>query len=120
MALENTAPELAADFVDQGIVLTGGGALLHRLDEALALSTGVPVMVATDPLLCVARGPAKRLRIPDMPACSPPPDILGAGWCGSTPTIRDPNLSRSMAILLPSPHIISIACDLTSMAATER
>lgn len=60
-ALENTAPELAADIVDQGIVLTGGGALLHRLDEALALSTGVPVMVATDPLLCVARGAGQAL-----------------------------------------------------------
>jgi rod shape-determining protein MreB len=60
-ALENTAPELAADIVDQGIVLTGGGALLHRLDEALALSTGVPVMVAADPLLCVARGAGQAL-----------------------------------------------------------
>jgi len=60
-ALENTAPELAADIVDQGIVLTGGGALLHRLDEALALSTGVPAMVATDPLLCVARGAGQGL-----------------------------------------------------------
>lgn len=63
-ALENTAPELAADIVDQGIVLTGGGALLHRLDEALALSTGVPVMVATDPLLCVARGAGQALEDP--------------------------------------------------------
>lgn len=60
-ALENTAPELAADIVDQGIVLTGGGALLHRLDEALALSTGVPVMVANDPLLCVAQGAGRAL-----------------------------------------------------------
>ena len=60
-ALENTAPELAADIVDQGIVLTGGGGLLHRLDEALARSTGVPVMVATDPLLCVARGAGQAL-----------------------------------------------------------
>jgi rod shape-determining protein MreB len=55
-ALEHTAPELAADIVDQGIVLTGGGALLRRLDEALAVSTGVPVTVADEPLICVARG----------------------------------------------------------------
>ena len=63
-ALENTAPELAADIVDQGIVLTGGGALLRRLDEALALSTGVPVVVANDPLLCVARGAGRALEDP--------------------------------------------------------
>lgn len=63
-ALENTAPELAADIVDQGIVLTGGGALLHRLDEALAISTGLPVRIADDPLLCVARGAGRALEDP--------------------------------------------------------
>ena len=63
-ALENTAPELSADMVDQGIVLTGGGALLHRLDEALAQSTGVPVLVADEPLLCVARGAGRALEDP--------------------------------------------------------
>ena len=63
-ALEHTAPELAADIVDCGIVLTGGGALLQRLDEALSLSTGVPVSVAEDPLICVARGAGMALEDP--------------------------------------------------------
>jgi rod shape-determining protein MreB len=56
IALENTAPELAADIVGQGIVLTGGGALLSGLDTAIGEATGLPVMVADDPLTCVARG----------------------------------------------------------------
>ena len=56
MALENTPPELAADIADKGIVLTGGGALLHRLDEVLRASTGLPVVVAEEPLSCVALG----------------------------------------------------------------
>jgi rod shape-determining protein MreB len=56
IALENTAPELAADIVGQGIVLTGGGALLGGLDAAISEATGLPVMVADDPLTCVARG----------------------------------------------------------------
>jgi rod shape-determining protein MreB len=64
-ALEQTAPELAADIVDEGIVMTGGGALLQRLDEALSLSTGLPVIVADDPLLCVARGAGRALEDPD-------------------------------------------------------
>jgi rod shape-determining protein MreB len=64
-ALEQTAPELAADIVDEGIVMTGGGALLQRLDEALSLSTGLPVTVADDPLLCVARGAGRALEDPD-------------------------------------------------------
>ena len=50
MALENTPPELAADIVDKGIVLTGGGALLYRLDQVLRDATGLPVVVAEDPL----------------------------------------------------------------------
>ena len=50
IALENTAPELAADIVDQGIVLTGGGALIQGLDEHLREETGLPVSVAEDPL----------------------------------------------------------------------
>src|SRR6195952_602929 len=55
-ALEHTAPELAADIVDQGIVLTGGGALLGHIDEVIASATGLPVVVAEDALICVARG----------------------------------------------------------------
>lgn len=55
-ALENTPPELSADIVDKGIVLTGGGALLSRLDELLNLKTGLPIKIADNPLLCVAIG----------------------------------------------------------------
>ena len=61
VALENTPPELAADIVDTGIVLTGGGALLHRLDEVLRTATGLPVAVAEDPLSCVALGTGRAL-----------------------------------------------------------
>ncbi len=61
MALENTAPELAADIVDQGIVLTGGGALLHGLDDIIREETGLPVIVAEDPLTCVALGTGRAL-----------------------------------------------------------
>ena len=64
-ALENTAPELAADIIDRGIVLTGGGALLQRMDEALGLATGLVVNVAEDPLNCVALGAGKALEDPN-------------------------------------------------------
>jgi rod shape-determining protein MreB len=64
LALENTAPELAADIVDQGIVLTGGGALLNGLDEVLRDETGLPVTVADDPLTCVALGTGRALEDP--------------------------------------------------------
>lgn len=55
-ALENTPPELAADIAERGIVITGGGALLHDLDRLFAEETGLPVYVADDPLACVVRG----------------------------------------------------------------
>ena len=61
IALENTAPELAADICDQGIMLTGGGALLQGLDEVLRDETGLPVTVADDPLTCVALGTGRAL-----------------------------------------------------------
>jgi len=61
VALENTAPELAADIVDKGIVLTGGGALLRNLDVVLRERTGLPVTVAEDPLKCVVLGSGKVL-----------------------------------------------------------
>ncbi|WP_375270390.1 rod shape-determining protein, partial [Sphingomonas sp.] len=64
IALENTAPELAADIVDQGIVLTGGGALLQGLDEVLRDETGLPVTIADDPLICVAIGTGRALEDP--------------------------------------------------------
>ncbi|TPG40601.1 rod shape-determining protein [Sphingomonas koreensis] len=60
-ALENTAPELAADIVDQGIVMTGGGALLSHIDEVLSRASGLPVIVANDALICVAMGAGRAL-----------------------------------------------------------
>ena len=59
--LEQTPPELAADILDNGIILTGGGALLRGLDRRLINETGLPVMVADDPLTCVVRGTGKVL-----------------------------------------------------------
>jgi len=56
VALEATPPELAADIVDKGIMLTGGGALLRNLDLELRERTGLPVSIAEDPLACVVRG----------------------------------------------------------------
>ncbi|MBW8755067.1 MAG: rod shape-determining protein, partial [Sphingomonadales bacterium] len=64
IALENTAPELAADIVDQGIVLTGGGALIQGLDEYLREETGLPVSIAEDPLSCVALGTGRAMEDP--------------------------------------------------------
>jgi len=61
VALEHTAPELAADIVDKGIVLTGGGALLGNLDFVLRHATGLPVSIADDPLTCVAKGTGRAL-----------------------------------------------------------
>ncbi|MEM6902868.1 MAG: rod shape-determining protein, partial [Pseudomonadota bacterium] len=61
VALEHTAPELAADIVDKGIVLTGGGALLGNLDYVLRQATGLSVTVADDPLTCVALGTGQAL-----------------------------------------------------------
>jgi rod shape-determining protein MreB len=61
VALEHTAPELAADIVDKGIVLTGGGALLGNLDIVLRHATGLPVTLADEPLSCVALGTGRCL-----------------------------------------------------------
>jgi rod shape-determining protein MreB len=60
-ALEHTAPELAADIVDKGIVMTGGGSLLNNLDFVLRYATGLPVTLADDPLTCVALGTGQAL-----------------------------------------------------------
>ncbi|MEA3545535.1 MAG: rod shape-determining protein, partial [Thermodesulfobacteriota bacterium] len=56
ISLERTPPELAADIVDRGIVLAGGGANLKNMDLLLRQETGLPVVVAEDPLSCVAMG----------------------------------------------------------------
>ncbi len=60
-ALESTAPELSADIVDRGIVMTGGGALLKNLEKVIASATGVPVFVAENPLNCVVLGTGRAL-----------------------------------------------------------
>lgn len=64
-ALEQAPPELASDIAERGIVLTGGGALLADLDRLLMEETGLPVIVADDPLTCVARGGGRALELLD-------------------------------------------------------
>ncbi len=59
--LEKTPPELAADIIERGIVLTGGGALLRGLEKLLSAATGIPVWIAEDPLSCVAIGTGRAL-----------------------------------------------------------
>ena len=66
LALENTQPELAADIVDQGIVLTGGGALIKGLAEYIREETGLPVSIAEDPLSCVALGTGRAMESPTL------------------------------------------------------
>ncbi len=64
-ALEQSPPELASDIAERGLVLTGGGALLRDLELLLAEETGLPVIVAEDPLTCVARGGGKAMEMMD-------------------------------------------------------
>ncbi len=61
MALEQAPPELAADIVEKGIVMTGGGALLRDMDGVLRDATGLPISIAEDPLSCVALGTGRCL-----------------------------------------------------------
>jgi rod shape-determining protein MreB len=60
-ALEQTPPELAADIADKGLVVSGGGALLRDLDIMLREETGLPIVIAEDPLTCVVRGCGRAL-----------------------------------------------------------
>jgi len=64
-ALEQAPPELASDIAEHGLVLTGGGAMLRDLDKLISEETGLPVIVAEDPLSCVARGGGKALEMID-------------------------------------------------------
>jgi len=64
-ALEQTPPELGADVADRGIVVTGGGALLRDIDKLITEETGLPVVIAEDPLTCVARGGGRILELMD-------------------------------------------------------
>ena len=72
-ALEQTPPELGSDVADRGIVITGGGALLRDIDKLITEETGVPAVIAEDPLTCVARGGGRILE---------PMDELGPGNFG--------------------------------------
>ena len=65
-ALEQAPPELAGDIAERGMVLTGGGALLRDLDRLLMAETGLPVIIAEDPLTCVARGSGRALEMMDV------------------------------------------------------
>jgi rod shape-determining protein MreB len=65
MALEELPPEVAGDVGEKGIVLTGGGALLRDLDKLIMEEMGLPVIIAEDPLTCVARGGGRALEIMD-------------------------------------------------------
>src|SRR6202453_3751087 len=76
-ALEQTPPELGADVAERGIVLTGGGALLRDVDKLLMEETGLPVVVADDPLTCVARGGGRILELTEEHG----PGIFGLEKC---------------------------------------
>ena len=64
-ALEQSPPELSSDISERGIILTGGGAKLRDIDELISSQTGIPVLIAEDPLTCVARGGGRALEIMD-------------------------------------------------------
>lgn len=75
--LENTPPELSSDIMDRGMVLCGGGALLRGLDRRIAQEVGMPVIVADDPLTCVARGTGILLDTPEgLPRSLENPSII--------------------------------------------
>ena len=64
-AFEKASPDLGSDVAERGLVLTGGGALLRDLDRLLMEETGLPVIIAEDPLTCVARGGGRYLEMID-------------------------------------------------------
>ncbi len=74
-ALEASPPELASDIAERGLVVTGGGALLRDIDRLLTEETGLPVILAEDPLTCVARGGGKAMEMMDTRG----PDFLATG-----------------------------------------
>ena len=65
-ALENTPPELSADIGERGMVIAGGGAMMRDMDRRLMEETGLPVVIADDPLTCVARGCGRALEEMDI------------------------------------------------------
>jgi rod shape-determining protein MreB len=85
-ALEQTPPELGADIAEKGMMLTGGGALLRDLDRLLMEETGLPVLVAEDPLTCVVRGSGMALeRMDNWARSSPTNDLTKPGAANSGP-----------------------------------
>ncbi len=64
-ALEQSPPELSSDISERGIILTGGGAKLRDIDDLISSQTGIPVLIAEDPMTCVARGGGRALEIMD-------------------------------------------------------
>ena len=62
-ALEKTPPDIGSDVAESGIVLSGGGALLRNIDQLIMKETGLPVVIADDPLTCVARGGGRILEL---------------------------------------------------------
>lgn len=75
--LERTPPELSADIIDKGVFITGGGALLHGLDDMMAEELKVPVLVAEDPMMCVAKGTGIMLDYLDKVSASRKKSYLG-------------------------------------------
>ena len=103
--LDKTPPELSSDIMDRGIVLAGGGALLHRLDERLRRETEMPVHVAESPLTCVAVGSGRALEEFDVlqrasrPGAQQPPALLAAARRAK----RDPRVRPRLATLRSRP-----------------
>jgi len=100
-ALEQCPPELASDIAETGMVLTGGGALLRDLDVLLAEETGLPVIIAEDPLTCVARGGGKALELMDAALANGADVVGGLDPCGID---RDPQGHLDAVFALAEKH----------------
>ena len=99
--LDKTPPELASDIMDRGIVLAGGGALLHRLDERMRHETEMPVHVAESPLTCVAVGSGRSLAYAEKQRCrSTSPSRRSRAW-RSAPAEPSRNSTSSSAQAAP-------------------
>ncbi len=120
-ALEQTPPELGADVAERGIVLTGGGALLRDIDKLLMEETGLPVVIAEDPLTCVARGGGRILELQDAGrARKLRPRVTGQPW----PSSAAAAVARSADAARPSDSVSSVtpwsrscSCSTTARAA---
>jgi cell division ATPase FtsA len=96
-ALEQTPPELGADIAERGMMLTGGGALLRDLDRLLAEETGLPVLVAEEPLTCVVRGCGMALEPWTARAASSPASNLFA-MAGASGLAPSPVMNSTRAL----------------------